>query len=151
MTKTLLVAALAAVTFAGGIAVAATPSETITARQNNFKQMGRASKMLSDEFKKPAPNIGVLRAQAQVLANYAPQIHRWFPRGSGKESGAKTAALPAIWQQAPLFNTKAAQFAAAARNLQQVAGRGDVAQIRAAFSAAGGGCKGCHDTFKGEK
>lgn len=151
MTKTLLAAALGVAALVGGIAVAATPVETIAARQNNFKQMGRASKMLSDELKKPAPDIGLLRAQSQVLANLAPQIHRWFPRGTGKESGAKTGALPTIWQQTPLFNAKANQFIAAARNLQQAAARGNVAQIRAAFAGAGGGCKGCHDTFKGDK
>jgi cytochrome c556 len=152
MTKTLIAGALAAtVALAAGVAVAATPAETATARQNNFKQMGRASKAIGDEFKKPAPDVAVFRAQAQVLANLAPQVHRWFPRGTGVESGAKTGALPAIWQQTPLFNTKANQFVAAARNFQRAAAGGNVAQIRAAFPAVGGSCKGCHDTFKGDK
>ncbi len=151
MTKILIAAALAAATAGATVAWAATPAETVTARQNNFKQMGRAQKMIGDELKKPAPNVGVLRAQAQVLANLAPQVNRWFPRGTGPESGARTGALPAIWQQTPLFNTKATQFTNAARNLQRVAAGGNVAQIRAAVPAVGGSCKSCHDTFKGDK
>lgn len=130
---------------------AATPAETVTARQNNFKQMGRAQKLIGDELRKPAPDVAVLRAQARTLANLAPQVNRWFPRGTGKESGAKTGALPAVWQQTPLFNAKANQFTQAARGLQRAAAGGNVAQIRAALPAVGGSCKGCHDTFKGDK
>lgn len=152
MSKTMIAAALAAaVTLAAGVAVAATPAETITARQDNFKRIGRASKAIGDEFKKPAPDIRVIRAASQAIANLAPQVHRSFPRGTGKESGAKTGALPAIWAQTPLFNTKANQFTTAARAFQQAATRGNIDQIKAAFPALGGACKGCHETFKGDK
>lgn len=149
-TKTIIAAALVAAASVTA-AIAATPAETVTARQNNFKQMGRAQKLLGDELRKPAPDIAVIRAQANTLAGLAPQVHRWFPRGTGKESGAKTGALPAIWQQTPLFNTKANQFTNAARGLQQAATRGNIDQVRAALPAVGGSCKGCHDTFKGDK
>ncbi|MEO5586553.1 MAG: cytochrome c [Novosphingobium sp.] len=154
MTKPLIGAflAVAVAAVAGAtIAVAATPAETITIRQNNFKQIGRAQKSLSDELKKPAPDVAVLRASAQTLATFAPQVNRWFPRGSGKETGAKTGALPAIWQQTPRFNASAAQFVAAATGLQRAAATGDAARVRAAFPAVGASCKGCHDTFKGDK
>ncbi|MFT4026316.1 MAG: cytochrome c [Novosphingobium sp.] len=156
MSKTMIAAALAATaTLAAGIAAtaasAATPAETIAQRQDNFKRMGRASKAIGDEFKKPAPDLAVIRAASGALASLAPQVHRWFPRGTGKESGAKTGALPAIWAQAPLFNTKANQFTTAARAFQQAATRGNIDQIKAAFPAVGGSCKGCHDTFKGDK
>lgn len=152
MSKTMIAAALAAAaTLAAGVAVAATPAETITQRQDNFKRMGRASKAIGDEFKKPAPDITVIRAASNALSSLAPQVHRWFPRGTGKESGAKTGALAAIWQQTPLFNTKANQFTTAARGFQQAAARGNIDQIKAAFPAVGGSCKGCHDTFKGDK
>lgn len=149
-TKTMIAAALVGVASVTA-AIAATPAETITARQNSFKQIGRAQKLLGDELRKPAPDINVIRAQANTLAALAPQVNRWFPRGTGKESGAKTGALPAIWQQTPLFNTKANQFTNAARGLQQAASRGNVDQIKAALPAVGGSCKGCHDTFKGDK
>lgn len=148
--KIMIAAALVAAAGAT-VAVAATPAEIVASRQNSFKQMGRAQKMLGDELRKPAPDINVIRAQANTLAGLAPQVNRWFPRGSGVESGAKTGALPAVWQQTPLFNTKASQFTNAARALQRAAAGGNVAQIRAALPAVGGSCKGCHDTFKGDK
>src|ERR1700712_4891700 len=150
MNKTLISAVLA-IAVTATAAWAATPAETVAARQNNFKQIGRAQKAISDELKKPSPDIALIRTSTQVLAGLAPQVHHWFPRGSGVESGAKTGALPAIWQQTPLFNTRAAQFATAARGLQRAAASGNADQIKAAFPAVGGACKGCHDTFKGPK
>ncbi|MGN6358138.1 MAG: c-type cytochrome [Novosphingobium sp.] len=149
-TESLIVAALVAAASVTA-AWAAAPAENVPAPPKKLNQLGRAQKLIGDELRKPTPDVGVIRANAQTLANLAPQVHRWFPRGTGKESGAKTAALPAIWQQTPLFNTKANQFTQAARGLQQAATRGDVAQIRAALPAVGGSCKGCHDTFKGDK
>ena len=146
-----LVAAIAAAGLTATAAWAATPAQTITARQNNFKQMGRAQKALSDELKKPSPDLGVIRASANTIAGLAPQVNRWFPRGTGKESGAKTGALPAIWQQTARFNGGANQLVNASRGLQRAAAGGNVAQVRAAFPAVGGACKGCHDTFKGDK
>lgn len=150
MNKTLIIAALAA-TVAASTAWAVTPAEIVTARQTNFKQMGRAQKAISDELKKPSPNIAAIRMGAQTLARLAPNVNRWFPRGSGLESGAKTAALPAIWQQAGQFNGRAGQFVNAANGLQRAAASGNLNQVKAAFPAVGGACKGCHDTFKGDK
>ncbi len=148
MFRKFLIAALAGVSVA---AWAATPAETITARSNNFKQMGRAQKALNDELKKSSPDLAVIRTSANTLANLAPQVSRWFPRGTGKESGVRTGALPAIWQQTPRFNGSANQLTNAARGLQRAAAGGNIAQVRASAAAVGGACKGCHDTFKGDK
>ena len=148
MFRKFLIVALAGASVA---AWAATPAETIAARSTNFKQMGRAQKALNDELKKPSPNLAVIRASANTLAGLAPQVSRWFPRGSGKESGARTGALPAIWQQTPRFNASANQLTNAARGLQRAASAGNIAQVRASAGAVGGACKGCHDTFKGDK
>ena len=150
MNKTLITTALV-VAVTATATWAATPAETVAARQNNFKQIGRAQKAISDELKKPSPDIAVIRTSTQVLTGLAPQINRWFPRGSGVESGAKTGALPAIWQQTAQFNNHAAQLTTAVRGLQRAAASGDADQIKAAFPAVGGACKGCHDTFKGPK
>jgi cytochrome c556 len=150
MTKTLLAAALAA-TVAATAAWAATPAETITARQTNFKQIGRASKGIADELKKPEADMVVIRTNAGTIVGLAGNIHRWFPRGSGAESGEKTGALPVIWQQGGQFNRAAGQLVTAARNLQRAAASGNLDQVKAAYPAMGAACKGCHDTFKGSK
>lgn len=146
--KFLITVAVAGVSVA---AWAATPSETITARSTNFKQMGRAQKTIMDELKKSNPDIGAIRASANTIATLAPQVSRWFPRGTGKESGLKTGALPAIWQQTARFNGSANQLTGAARTLQRAAAGGNIAQVRSGLAAVGGACKGCHDTFKGDK
>lgn len=150
MNKTLISAALA-VAVTATAAWAATPAETVSVRQNNFKQIGRAQKTISDQLKKPSPDIATIRTSTQVLADLAPQVNRWFPRGTGVESGARTGALPVIWQQTAQFNRHAGQLTSAVRGLQRAAASGNVGQIRAAFPAVGGACKGCHDTFKGNK
>jgi cytochrome c556 len=150
MNKALMTAVLAAMVTTTA-SWAATPAESVAARQNNFKQMGRAQKAISDELKKPAPDIAAIRASSQVLGGLAPNVNRWFPRGSGVESGAKTGALPVIWQQPAQFNARGHQLANAVRGLQRAAASGDVNQVRAAAPAVGGACKSCHDTFKGDK
>lgn len=142
---------LVAAALISATAVAATPAQTVAMRQNNFKQMGRAQKAISDELKKGSPDLGAIRANANTLAGLAPHVSRWFPRGSGKESRAKTGALPLIWQQTARFNASANQFVNAARGLQRAASAGNIAQIRAALPTVGGACKGCHDSFKGDK
>jgi cytochrome c556 len=150
MNKTLISAALT-VAITATAAWAVTPAESVAIRQNNFKQIGRAQKAISDELKKPSPDVAAIRTSTQALAGLAPNIHRWFPRGSGVESGAKTAALPIIWQQTTQFNNHANQLVNATRGLQRAAASGNIDQIKAAFPAVGAACKGCHDTFKGPK
>lgn len=140
------VLALSMLMFAGAVTAAA--ADQVTARQKNFKQVGGASKAMADEFKKAQPSVQVLQANAKTIAALAPQVPRWFPKGSGPESGAKTKALPLIWQNTAGFNKAAGNFAAAARNLNAAAATGDAAKIRTAFTAVGGTCKGCHDTFR---
>jgi cytochrome c556 len=130
-------------------AIAAGAADVIAARQANFKQIGKANKGIMDELKNPAPSVPVLQANAKTLATLAPQVVRWFPAGSGPESGATTKALPAIWQQNAKFKEAAANFATATRNLNAAAASGDIARIRAAYGAVGGTCKGCHETFRG--
>ena len=64
-----LALALAALAASGTVvsAIAATPAETVAARQANFKQMGRAMKAIGEELKKPAPDLAVIRTSAGSL------------------------------------------------------------------------------------
>jgi cytochrome c556 len=147
--RKLIIAVVAAGTSA--VTWAASPADVVIARQNNFKQLGRAQKSIADELKTSSPNLNTIRTSANALANLAPQLSRWFPARSGRESGARTGALPAIWQQPGRFNQSAIQLTTAARGLQRAAVGGNALQIRAALVAVGGACKSCHDEFKGDK
>ena len=144
------IAALIAAGVTATAAWAATPAETISARQANFKQMGRASKAISDQLKQDAPDVAVIRTNAGVLVQSAGRVHGGFPRGTGPEAGVKTAALPIIWQQGRDFRAKANNLVNATRGLQRAAAGGQIAAIKAAYPAVGGACKACHDTYKGK-
>jgi cytochrome c556 len=145
--KTFVVAIVAA-----GLSVtaawAATPADTISARQAEFKKMGRAMKGVNDQMKQSSPDIGTIRSNAAIMVGVADYVRHAFPRGTGPESGVKTDALPIIWTNNREFNKRMNGLVSATRGLQKAAASGDVAKVKAAFPAVGGACKGCHETFK---
>jgi len=144
----LKLAALALGLTAATAVIAAKPADTISARQANFKVMGKSFKGILDELKAPAPSAAVFQANAAALAKAATKVAGGFPKGSGPESGAKTHALPVIWEKNPDFRAAAAKLVTASRAMDAAAKTGNVDQIKAAIPALGGSCKGCHETFK---
>jgi cytochrome c556 len=133
---------------AATVAVAATPQQTIQARQANFKAIGKATKAIMDETRKPSPDIAVIRPAAAQLVTLSGQLPRWFPRGSGPEAGVKTGARAEIWTKPAEFRTAAVNFNKAARVFNAAAARGDMAAVGAAARGLGATCKGCHDSFR---
>ena len=129
-------------------AIAATPADTIAARQANYKQIGKAMKGIGDELKKPDPSVPVIHAGAKTIVGLAPHVLKWFPKGSGPESGVKTGALPAVWEKWPEFKLAAVKMLTASKALDAAAVTGDLAKIKPAVGALGGTCKGCHETFR---
>lgn len=125
-----------------------TPTQIITGRQANYKNIGRANKAINDELRKSAPSMAVIQQNAAVLDALAPRVPLWFPKGTGPEAGVKTAALPVIWQRIPEFKADAAKFANAAHILRAAAAAGDVNRVRAATAALGQTCRACHETFR---
>ena len=133
------------------VATAAAPNPAFKARHDNFEAMGRAMKGTFDEFKKPAPDLAAIRANAAVLAKAAPKVKGYFPKGTGPEAGVKTEALPAIWEKPADFAAAADRLVGATKALQAAAATGDLGQIKAAAGGVGGACKNCHDTFRKPK
>lgn len=131
-----------------GAAYAASASDTIGARQANFKVIGKAFKALREGSGAASPDAAALRASADALARAAGKVHGYFPKGTGPEAGVKTAALPAIWQKPAEFQAAARKLESAANAAQSAAQSGNVASLRAALPGLGGACKGCHDQFK---
>lgn len=143
-TRVLLTIALA---MAALPAAAATPQQLIEQRQANFKQIGKAFKGVSDALKQSPADVAVMKANAATLEALSQKLPTWFPRGTGKETGVKTEAGPAIWAKPAEFKAAADKFAAAARGLR-LASAGDPAQIAPAAGALGATCKGCHESFR---
>ncbi len=141
---------LVAIGAAGSLAWAATPAETITARQDAYKAVGRSNKAIRDELAKTAPDLALIRTSARVLHLSARRTGQLFIRGTGQETGIKTAALPIVWTQFPDFRTKHIGFVSAARGVERAARGNNIDAVRTAMQSLGGTCKGCHDIYKGK-
>jgi cytochrome c556 len=123
-------------------------AEIIKARQANLKKLDAAYKAIGEEARTPNPDLLVFQAQAPVVAALAAQLHGWFPRGTGAETGLKTSAQSDIWSRPEAFKARADALVSAAAGLNVAVEGGDVAAIRAAIPAVGGACKRCHDGFR---
>lgn len=143
-----VVAAALSGVLGAGAAYAQDPAAIAHERHEHYEQIGKASKALREELKKPAPDLAVLLASAKTLDTLAPQVPSWFPAGTGKDVVPKSAALPAIWQKPDEFKKDAAALATAAHNLYLAAQSGKVDAVREAAPALGDACKTCHQSFK---
>ncbi|MDR3511912.1 MAG: cytochrome c [Caulobacteraceae bacterium] len=131
-----------------GAVAAADMASVIHARQAHYKEIGKATKGLSEALNSPSPQLPAIQAYARQIDQLAPQIPSWFPAGSGPEAGVKTGAKPDIWAKSAEFKAAAAAFTTEAHRLDQVAAAGDLNAVRAEFPALGKACKTCHESFR---
>lgn len=121
----------------------------IERRQDNYKRIGDAMKVITREIRTGSPNFEQLQQNSAVIAELAPQVRDWFPKGTGPDVG-KTGALVEIWQNPEDFAEKAGNFNRAAQQFDRIAQRDDLAAIQAAHRDLGGSCKACHDVYREE-
>lgn len=162
MARTILIAALAALGLAPGAAQAAaraadptppapavTPAgQVLMARQAHFREQNAAVKALNDELKKDPPDKAAIAADATRIKSSAAALPTWFPKGSGPETGLKTAAKAEIWTDAEGFAAAATQLQTAAAKLGEVAMTGDLEAINAQDRAVGAACGACHTKYR---
>lgn len=129
-------------------AVLAAPADTIRMRQGNYKQIAAAMKGINEQLKSSSPSLPAIRAGSRTILGFAPQVLRWFPRGTGPEAGVRTRARPEIWSDHAGFRRAGARLLVAARNLDAAARSGDLAAIRAAAPQLSHACSNCHDDFR---
>jgi cytochrome c556 len=123
-------------------------ADVIKARQDKYKQIGRATKAIGEALKTPAPSVPAIQGYAKQIDALAPQALTWFPKGSGPEAGVKTAAKAEIWLNPDEFKRDATSFSGAAHKFDIVAATGDLTQIKAQFQELGQTCKTCHQAFR---
>ena len=82
---------------------------------------------------------------ARGLARWAKAIPGMFPAGTNI---APTNALPNVWSDRAGFETKAADYAAAADKLAGFAKAGDAVGFATQWAETGKTCKACHDTYR---
>ena len=118
-------------------------------RHEGMEKIGKATKALGREMKADAPDLATVRSSAATIAELAPKVSTWFPKGTGPDVG-KTHAKPAIWEKPEDFAAKTRSFQAAAQKFHATATSGDTAAIKAGFGDLGKTCKACHDSYRSE-
>jgi cytochrome c556 len=112
-------------------------------------------------FSMSAATLGALRAGARgggdvkPLVNGARALARWarampgmFPESSrGLSPGAK----PVIWTNMADFRAKAADYAAAATRLSELAQAGDAGAFNVQLAVVAKSCGACHDVYRNEE
>ena len=160
--KTTLVL-LAAVIAAGGVTFvqgqspessqkqAASAAEVVKARQQGLKSLGAAFKVIRDELKADSPDAAKIRKASADITRAAGAIDKWFPAGTGPDSGVKTDAKPEVWSDAAGFATAREAFVREANKWAQVGNGSDASAWKEAASSLGQSCKGCHDKYRVKK
>ena len=120
----------------------------VNARKANYKEIGGAFKTINDEIKSGAPDMNTVRPLAKDIATRAANTLKYFPRGSGPESGLKTRAKAEIWANQAEFIKIQREMIAAADMLNAAAVKGDNSALADARTKLGGTCKACHDRFR---
>ena len=130
--------------------VTAAPADVamIKSRQEKLRDMGSALKQIDDELKRSPDWENVIQPNVQILHERSPYLLKWFPKGSGPEAGAKTYALPAIWQKGEHFTKVGRAMVAESAKLHQVFTKKDPQEMRAQVIALGKSCKSCHDDYR---
>ena len=116
-------------------------------RHEGMEAIGKANKQLRRDV--AAENVAGVRASARTLATLASRSSKWFPHGTGPETG-KTGARPEIWQKPADFSSRLRDFQAASKALHQAAAKGDMGSIKAGYASLGKTCKACHDSYRSE-
>lgn len=140
--------ALAALVAAGPVA-AQSVSDTIAARQGQFKllalHVGPLVAMAQGNMEYDA---AVAQAAADNLVRIAglDQGLLW-PAGSDNAAAEGTRALPAIWDDLDDFTAKLVALREASANMQAAAGQ-DLDALRGALGPVGGACSACHEAYR---
>lgn len=129
----------------------ATPLQVVEMRKEGFNEIGWATKAISDQLKRRSPDTQRIRVAATTIANRTPDIMHWFPAGSGRESGADTDALPAIWQARTDFDALAQKLILESQQLTRTLQSDDLNAVRAQFTSMREVCSSCHRRFLARK
>ncbi len=128
------------------------PSPQMKARQglmwNNALNLGLLGKMAKGDI--PFDAAKAQEAADTLVAISHVSMSMLWPEGSDSFSSDLSRAEPAIWDKPADFAAKWNAFGEAAVGLQNAVAGGQAA-LGPAVGAAGGACKGCHETYRTPK
>jgi cytochrome c556 len=117
-------------------------------RHEHYEKLGEAFKAVRDQSRSSKPDVTKIKTAAKVVNDAAAEQDKWFPAGTGPETGVKTRAKAEIWTKAKDFDAAKKLLSDAAPKLLDAANSGDVGRVRTQFGEVGKACKNCHDTFR---
>jgi cytochrome c556 len=118
----------------------------IAQRQDLMKSSSAAIRTLVRMMRGTEPwDAGAAKKAAATINGNSRQIVGLFPPGSGADSGAKTAAKPAIWDNLSDFQARAKTLEDESAKL--IAAGGDAA-VKEQIPNVGKACSGCHEVYR---
>lgn len=151
-----LLAASAALAL-GALAIAQAPAlageggldaqATIKARQASFHLSAGAFGPMKAAIDSGA-DVKPFAFGAKGLARWARTIPSMFPAGTGQDAGVPNKALPSIWSDRAGFEARAAEYAAAADRLAELADANDKAGFAQQWGEVRKTCSNCHDNYR---
>lgn len=90
------------------------------------------------------------RFNTRALARWAHAVPGMFPAGSGPEAGVPTKARAEAWSDRAGFEARAADYAAAADRLAELAAGEDAAAFAAQWALVRQSCNACHTAYKAD-
>lgn len=149
MMRRILVGAVLGLLCVGGAANAQGegPAGIVKGRQAAMMLSGvamGAMKSATDAGQPPASQ----RFNSRALARWAHAVPGMFPAGSGPDSGLETHARAEVWSDRAGFEARAADYAAAADRLAELAAGEDAAAFAAQWTVVRSSCQSCHDVYK---
>ena len=139
---------LAGLSLVAGLAVLATgvsAQDPIAKRREIMKGVGAAAKTSNEMIKGDKPYDAKVAADEMTkIATTTTEVVKLYPKGT--ETGGDTRVSPKLFENFKDYEDKMAAFSKAAATTATEAAKGPDA-FKAAFSAVGGSCKGCHDLY----
>ena len=132
-----------------GAAGAQTPQaeDVIKGRQGAMMLSGVAMASIKGSIDAGQPPASQ-RFSTRSLARWAHAVPGMFPAGSGPEAGVQSNARAEIWSDRAGFEARAADYAAAADRLAELAAGDDAAAFADQWTAVRATCQACHDGYK---
>ena len=117
-------------------------------RHDEYHKLGDAFKVVRDQSKAGTPDMAKIKSAAEIVNAASVNQFKWFPAGSGPDSGHETRAKAEIWNKPADFEAAQKRFGDAAPKLLAAANAGDASSVKAQFGEVGKACKNCHETFR---
>jgi cytochrome c556 len=149
--RTLLAVTATSVLAVTGLAPAqsGSPAEVVKARQQAFKRLGAALKLIHTEVRESSPDAAKIGAAASEVKSAASHLAEWFPAGSGPQAGLKTHAKVEIWTDERGFAAARSAFVRQAdKSVRELTDPGDRGTWKEAVGALGQTCRDCHDSYR---